>query len=127
MTRELAAERGLTIDEAGFESLMEAARVTSRASAKQLGSAGDGDAAAEFARSAGFETDFVGYEVIDVDTVVGAVADDSNGAGDTLLVKLERSPFYPAGGGQVSDSGVVVADAGQGRVVDVVRVGLPSR
>ena len=48
---------------------------------------------AGFARDAGFTTRFVGYESTEADTVVRAV-ERQNG---TLLVKLEDSPFYPAG------------------------------
>ena len=54
-----------------------------------------------FAREAGFRTRFVGYESTETDTML-RVAEGSNG---WLLVKLAESPFYPEGGGQVSDSG----------------------
>jgi alanyl-tRNA synthetase len=40
-----------------------------------------------------------------------------------VLVKLEESPFYAEGGGQVADSGVVAWDAGEANVADVYRVG----
>ena len=40
-----------------------------------------------------------------------------------LLAKLEESPFYAEGGGQVSDSGVVETESGRGVVVDVFRLG----
>jgi alanyl-tRNA synthetase len=45
---------------------------------------------------------------------------DSN---DSRLVKLEESPFYPEGGGQVADSGRVRWDGGEAAVADVYRVG----
>ena len=48
----------------------------------------------------GFQTRFVGYETTEAETVVGAV-ERANG---WVLAKLEESPFYPEGGGQVSDS-----------------------
>src|SRR5207237_8452211 len=66
--------------------------------------------AAEFAKTAGFRAEFVGYEKTDVRTQVGAVEQVEDGL---FLVKLRESPFYPAGGGQVSDVGVVEAEDGR--------------
>jgi alanyl-tRNA synthetase len=40
-----------------------------------------------------------------------------------MLAKLEESPFYPEGGGQISDTGLVVTPSGRARVVDVYRLG----
>ena len=72
-----------------------------------------------FARDAGFQTRFVGYETTEADTVL-RVAERANG---WVLAKLEESPFYPEGGGQISDSGLVETPSGRARVVDVYRVG----
>ncbi len=72
-----------------------------------------------FAREAGFRTRFVGYETTEAETVL-RVAERANG---WLLAKLEESPFYPEGGGQISDSGLVETPSGRARVVDVYRVG----
>jgi alanyl-tRNA synthetase len=72
-----------------------------------------------FAREAGFQTRFVGYETTEADTVL-RVAERANG---WLLAKLEESPFYPEGGGQVSDHGLLETPSGRARVVDVYRVG----
>ncbi len=119
MTKELLADEGLTVDEQRFAALMEEARDRARTGSRQAGDGGTADRAADFARAAGFESRFVGYETIESDTVVRAV-ERENG---TLLAKLEDSPFYPAGGGQVSDAGVVETDTGQARVTEVFRVG----
>ena len=97
LTRELARERGLAVDEEGFTRRMEEQRARSRA--------GMGRAeveAAEFARNAGFETEFVGYEKLEVLTQIGALEELEDGL---FLAKLRESPFYPAGGGQVTDQG----------------------
>ena len=119
MTKEMLAEQGLEVDEAGFAQLMERARATARAGARDARGAADADRVAEFARAAGFQTRFVGYESTEADTVVRAV-ERENG---TLLAKLEDSPFYPEGGGQVSDGGLVQTDSGRAQVVGVYRVG----
>jgi alanyl-tRNA synthetase len=72
--------------------------------------------AAEFGRRAGFKTDFVGYEKIDVLTQIGALEELGDGL---FLAKLRESPFYPAGGGQVTDEGVIERDDGSGLRADL--------
>jgi alanyl-tRNA synthetase len=67
------------------------------------------------------QTRFTGYETLEQDTqVVRVGADDGR-----VAVKLAESPFYAAGGGQISDSGVIECQRGdcRARVVDVVRIG----
>ena len=127
MTKELLAEEGLSVDDHGFEELMERAREVSRAGSTRTrarAEAGadihvDHDDVLRFAREAGFRTRFVGYETTDAETVL-RVARRVDG---WMLAKLEESPFYPEGGGQVSDSGVVETPSGRGKVVDVYRLG----
>ena len=125
MTKELLADDGLSVDDQGFEELMEQARETSRRGGVYA-TAGDGsdvhlkhDDVVRFARDAGFRTRFVGYETTEADTVL-RVAEPANG---WMLAKLEESPFYPEGGGQVSDHGLVETPSGRARVVDVYRLG----
>jgi alanyl-tRNA synthetase len=118
LTQELLGEQDLTVDERGFETLMDEARALARAGARDTGS-DEADRLAELVRGAGFETSFVGYERTVADTVARTV-ESLNGL---LLVKLEESPFYPQGGGQVSDTGFVETPSARARVVDVVRVG----
>ena len=129
MTKELLAEDGLSVDDQGFEELMERAREVSRRGSSRTRATADAGGGAEvhvehddllrFAREAGFRTRFVGYETTDADTIL-RVAEQANG---WLLAKLEESPFYPEGGGQISDSGIVETSSGRARVVDVYRVG----
>ena len=96
LTVELAEERGQPVDVDGFRDEMARHREISRA----VGESG-GQRAAEFARDAGFTTEFVGYTKTEVLTQLGAYEDLGDG---TFLAKLRESPFYPAGGGQVTDS-----------------------
>src|SRR3954451_21802842 len=62
---------------------------------------------------------FVGYEKLHAETSLLAVRGDNGKA----LVKLEESPFYAEGGGQVADSGEVRWEGGSARVADVYRIG----
>jgi alanyl-tRNA synthetase len=127
MTKELLAEEGLSVDDQGFEELMERAREVSRAGSSRTrarAEAGadihvDHDEVLRFAKQAGFRTRFVGYETTEAETVL-RVAERADG---WMLAKLEESPFYPEGGGQVSDSGAVETPSGRAKVVDVYRLG----
>jgi alanyl-tRNA synthetase len=77
--------------------------------------------AADFARAAGFESEFVGDRKIDVLTQIGALEDLGDGF---FLAKLRESPFYPAGGGQVTDTGWIETEAGtHARLVAAHRFG----
>src|SRR5438094_1880812 len=96
LTKELAAERGLEVNEEEFTRLMDEQRERSR-----QGSAFDVDI--KISGSAP-RTQFVGYERTDVLTAILAYADLGDG---TFQAKLEQSPFYPEGGGQVSDVGYI--------------------
>jgi alanyl-tRNA synthetase len=120
LTKELLAEEGLSVDDQGFEELMERAREVARGGAS-VPATGDGhhEKVVSFARSAGFETRFVGYEATEWTTVIGAL-EPLDGR---LLAKLEESPFYAEGGGQVSDTGVVETPSGRAAVDGVYRLG----
>jgi alanyl-tRNA synthetase len=107
LTQELARERGLNVDEDGFTLLMNEQRVRSQGEI-----AGHEKRAAEFAQRAGFRTEFVGYEKTEMLTQIGALEEVEQGL---FLAKLRESPFYPAGGGQVSDAGWIEADDSSGR------------
>ena len=127
MTKELLAEEGLAVDDQGFEELMERAREVSRQGSSRTRARAEGGAEVHvdhedvlrFAKQAGFQTRFVGYETTEADTVL-RVAEQANG---WVLAKLDESPFYPEGGGQVSDSGTLETPSGRARVVDVYRLG----
>jgi alanyl-tRNA synthetase len=117
LTVELAHERGLGVNAEEFTALMEQQRARSRAGAGRAEVE-----AAEFGRAAGFETEFVGYEKTDVLTQIGALQPLEDGL---FLVKLRESPFYPEGGGQVTDQGFLEQEetGARARLQEAHRIG----
>jgi alanyl-tRNA synthetase len=119
LTKELLAEQGLSVDDGGFEELMEEQRQRARVGAATAhGSEDRHERVIDFAAAAP-PTRFVGYETLRATTGIAALERDDG----CLLVKLEESPFYAEGGGQVADSGTVRWDGGEVEVVDVYRIG----
>jgi alanyl-tRNA synthetase len=119
LTKELLAEAGLSVDDQGFQELMEEQRQRARmASATAHGSENTHERVLAFAEAAP-PTRFVGYETLRATTGLAAVEPAEGKA----LVKLEESPFYAEGGGQVADSGVLRWNGNEARVVDVYRLG----
>ncbi|HEX6702744.1 MAG TPA: alanine--tRNA ligase [Gaiellaceae bacterium] len=113
LTVELARERGLGVNEEEFTRLMEDHREISR---RTSAVAVDPQLAASAA-----PTEFVGYDRTEVLTAIVAYADLDD---DLFQAKLERSPFYPAGGGQVSDVGFIENEAtgAQAELVEAIRL-----
>jgi alanyl-tRNA synthetase len=119
LTKELLAEQGLSVDDQGFEELMEEQRARARVGTATDHGAEDHHGAVLSFASAAPPSRFVGYEKLQAETSLLAVEGDNGKA----LVKLEESPFYAEGGGQVADSGEVRWDGGTAQVADVYRIG----
>jgi len=126
LTREIAAERGVNVDTAGFEAEMAEQKRRARAAWK----GGDQAAALDVYRSlldvAGL-TDFVGYEADAADgQVLSMVADgetiDRADEGREVELFLSRTPFYGESGGQVGDTGTIETETGRGVVLDTQHV-----
>ncbi len=118
LTRELAAEQGMSVDDQGFEELMDQQRERARSGGSGEGGGGHEQVLA-FVGSAP-ETRFVGFEDLSAGTSVAAAT--ALGEGEAL-VKLEESPFYAEGGGQVADAGRLRWNGTEAEVLDVYRVG----
>ncbi|MEX2203446.1 MAG: alanine--tRNA ligase [Actinomycetota bacterium] len=119
LTRELAEDAGLQIDEARFDELMAEQRDRAKRAAKK------GRAEEELAGVASQvgKTEFVGYETLEADgTVVGLLGAGGRTPvaqeGEEVRFVLDRTPFYAESGGQVADQGIVRAPAGAIRVLD---------
>ena len=111
LTRELALERGIPVDEDGFRERMAEHREVSRGAGSRAVTA-----------LAGAPSQFVGYEQTEVLTAILALEDLGDG---TFEAKLERTPFYPAGGGQVADQGWIEHEetGARAELRDAVRIG----
>jgi alanyl-tRNA synthetase len=109
VTQEVAAERGVDIDLAGFEVAMDAQRARGLASRKVAAGGDDLEPYQDLLEAVG-PTDFVGREVFATDARVLLATDHA--------VVLDRTPFYAESGGQVGDTGEIVGPSGRARVTD---------
>ncbi len=115
LTADIARERGLSVDEVGFEKEMQAQRERARA-ASSFGAAYPGKLDIDA------ESEFTGYDHLNDEAEVvalfaGEEAVDSLDAGQQGMVILSQTPFYAESGGQVGDQGQLLAG---GVVFDVV-------
>jgi alanyl-tRNA synthetase len=113
LTEELARERGLPVDVDRFQQLMAEQRERSRRAVPSV----------DVRVSSESSSEFVGYEKTDVLTAILAYEDLGDGR---FQAKLERSPFYPEGGGQVSDSGYIESEETGARAELVAAARLPD-
>jgi len=121
LTADIARERDLTVDEAGFEAAMEGQRERARASSK-FGVTGN-DALKTDAK-----TEFLGYDGTEgaseiVALFKGGEAVDTLAGGDEGAVVLASTPFYAESGGQIGDTGILVDDGKLFRVDDTQKSG----
>lgn len=103
LTADVARERNLTVDEAGFEKAMEAQRERAR-SASNFGASAKGKISYNGA------TQFIGYSQDDADAKIMAIfvnekSVESATEGQEAIVLLDATPFYAESGGQVGDTG----------------------
>lgn len=101
LTREILAEKGIEIDEDGFNAEMENQRQRARANAKMTEVGWDDKIADALASVA--PTEFVGYDTLETESKVLLVLND----GDKGIVVLDKTPFYGEGGGEVGDVGTI--------------------
>ncbi|GAA1279501.1 alanine--tRNA ligase [Planotetraspora silvatica] len=124
LTLEMASEQGLQVDEDGFRRLMKEQRDRAKAdaAAKKTGNA-DISVFGDILEKSG-KVDFLAYDHTTAEAkIVGLLVEGANvpavGAGSTVEVVLDRTPFYAEGGGQLSDQGIIRTDGAEVEIVDV--------
>ena len=129
LTEEIALERGLTVDRAGFDEEMTQQKERARAAFK---GAADSDPTDMYRRVLGGiePTEFTGYNnIVDAGVILSVLcegetverADD----GQTIELFLGQSPFYAESGGQVGDTGTITTETGVVKVFDT-QLALPG-
>ncbi|USZ15020.1 alanine--tRNA ligase [Moraxella sp. FZFQ2102] len=121
LTADIAREREIGIDEAGFETHMQAQRERAR-------DAGKFDVDYSAAIKVDTPTQFLGYDSLAADTtIVGLYQDgkevDTLAEGDTGVIVLTATPFYAEGGGQVGETGEISTESGVFAVEDTKKSG----
>ncbi len=116
LTADIARERELTVDQAGFDEHMEAQRKLAQA-ASNFGTNGG-----ELPKS-DVQTQFLGYEDVQADAKVVELYVDGTSVdkieqGQNAWVVLDQTPFYGESGGQVGDTGVLACGNARFAVVD---------
>ena len=121
LTADIAREREIGIDEAGFETHMQAQRERAR-------DAGKFNVDYSAAIKVDTPTQFLGYDSLAADTtIVGLYQDgkevDTLAEGDTGVIVLTATPFYAEGGGQVGETGEISTESGVFAVEDTKKSG----
>jgi alanyl-tRNA synthetase len=120
LTADVCRERGVVVDEAGFDAAMARQREQARAAGKFK--------MAQGLEYSGSPTQFHGYEVLTHDTarvtaiyIEGSAATEAH-AGDDAVIVLDHTPFYAESGGQVGDTGELRNKQSRFRVEDTLKV-----
>ncbi len=125
LTVEMAGERGVSVDRAGFDAALQAQRERSRAHRATGGgwtSTAPGYSGGSGTLTWSLDTRFVGYETTTAEAGVagiGAASDrETLTVGEEDVVFLDVSPFYAEAGGQVGDTGTLSWEGGRASVLD---------
>ena len=119
LTKEILAEKGLSLDEERFKELMANQKQTARANQAFKG----GWDEASMNAVSGFTTEFVGYKSLTSETKLLALIKNGESVqnaseGDQVIAVIEKPPFYAEMGGQVGDTGTITAGDSVMTVVD---------
>ncbi len=132
ITSDIMSEQGLTVDEEGFEKLMDEQRAASKMDAAKDDIAWEHEGYAELE---GLATEFSGYETCDdKGSVIAIYRQQLTGEGSKIrvtelgeemsgVIALDRTPFYATSGGQLADNGIIENDEAKAVVTDVEKFG----
>ena len=132
LTLEMAAEQGLSVDEAGFRRLMQEQRQRAKDDAKRKKTgAVDVSAYRSVLDAVGKPVEFTGYDEQRSEARFAACSSTARRSrphqpGQQVEVVLDRTPFYAEGGGQLADAGVITLANGAVVEVDDVQRPLPG-
>ena len=123
LTREILEEKGLSVDEEGFQKAMDIQRKTAR-DAREVTNYMGADVTVYESIDPGITTEFVGYGQLACDSKVTVLTTDTEIAdalsdGERGTVFVEQTPFYATSGGQEADRGVITTAGGEFKVEDV--------
>ncbi len=124
LLKEVAAEKGMTVDMAKFEELLKEQKQRARGARKNAGAEAWVSDAVDFGGIA--KTKFIGYTDLQADAKILAVVKDGEktafaGTGDEIIVVLDTTPFYAESGGQVGDIGTITTKTAKLKVQDTVK------
>ena len=126
LTVEMAAEEGLTVDEAGFDKAMEVAKQRAREN-QNFSQKLTADANIFEGLDESVSSEFTGYDKLVDESEIIALADDkamvdslSTGAEGTIITA--KTPFYATMGGQCADTGVIKTATGEFKVEDTAKL-----
>ncbi len=128
LTQDIAVKKGFTLDNAGFEAQMEIQREKARTSSSFADASGEGSTIGSLVGEGSVR--FVGYDVLEVDGTVlelstrtegGYVQTEELVSGDQGVLISDVTPFYGESGGQVGDTGRIIADGLLADVVDTTK------
>jgi len=111
LTADIVSEEGLTVEEAGFHSAMDAQKKRARKAWKGSGENAIDDSFKQLSAS-GIASTFLGYEHSETTSPVTALLKDGSevpsvSAGDEVMIITRETPFYGESGGQVGDTGII--------------------
>ena len=115
LTRLLAEEKGLSIDEPGFEKSMNEQKERARAAQKQVLSAGGSEGWTIYSEGS---TEFLGYDLPSCEVKVLRFREDAG----LLSIVLDRTPFYAESGGQVGEHGKLEGKGIELEIVDTIKM-----